>query len=315
MPVRRVRTPQECREERCEKFKNFSTIISRLRDRSGRQTPKRMAGSKHRNMIVHNGSDMVSITHENTQDIIRQNCYYCGLPAPIGRQNGVDRIDSGRGYTLDNVLPCCSECNSGKGCHTMNSHIDHFDMDPGKKRVDGDKRTCTICKERRTEEEFGGMNTTQCSICNPKKKQEKSYSTLLKDANKRSLTNELSKENFSIFMKSLCYYCGKCKASGVDRIDNGLGYTISNCVAACRRCNCTKGTMAFNVFIRRFFPKRLHLLTENGDKITCRECNTLKDHSEFHGTHAVTCNQCIDKSIPDEFIERLNRCNVTHTRK
>ena len=29
-------------------------------------------------------------------------------------RNGLDRVDSNLGYTLDNVLPCCSICNYAK---------------------------------------------------------------------------------------------------------------------------------------------------------------------------------------------------------
>ena len=42
--------------------------------------------------------------------LINQSCYYCGkYPA-----NGLDRIDSSKGYTLDNVVPCCKYCNRAK---------------------------------------------------------------------------------------------------------------------------------------------------------------------------------------------------------
>jgi hypothetical protein len=52
-------------------------------------------------------------------------CHYCGeLPSQIMRgdcikngefiYNGIDRIDSNKGYTLDNVVTCCKYCNFGK---------------------------------------------------------------------------------------------------------------------------------------------------------------------------------------------------------
>ena len=28
--------------------------------------------------------------------------------------NGIDRVDSSKGYTIDNVVPCCSACNYAK---------------------------------------------------------------------------------------------------------------------------------------------------------------------------------------------------------
>lgn len=60
------------------------------------------------------------------QDITQSGCYYCGiLPcptyhgrlrrAPEYRANGIDRIDSGKGYEQGNVRPCCTMCNKAKG--------------------------------------------------------------------------------------------------------------------------------------------------------------------------------------------------------
>lgn len=41
-------------------------------------------------------------------------CHYCrgALPKAGG---GLDRVDSSGGYTLDNVVPCCQQCNNAKG--------------------------------------------------------------------------------------------------------------------------------------------------------------------------------------------------------
>lgn len=30
------------------------------------------------------------------------------------KHNGIDRVDSSKGYTLDNCVPCCSKCNYAK---------------------------------------------------------------------------------------------------------------------------------------------------------------------------------------------------------
>lgn len=58
--------------------------------------------------------------------IVTQKCFYCSRPpseAYTKRRyksgepllsNGVDRIDSSLGYSLDNCVPCCSVCNVGK---------------------------------------------------------------------------------------------------------------------------------------------------------------------------------------------------------
>jgi IS30 family transposase len=57
------------------------------------------------------------------EELISQNCYYCNSePSQIeitnGRHtlvyNGIDRIDSSKGYEEGNVVPCCKYCNQMK---------------------------------------------------------------------------------------------------------------------------------------------------------------------------------------------------------
>lgn len=46
------------------------------------------------------------------ENIFGKSCTYCGIKdAPIG----CDRIDNSRGHTMDNVVPCCTECNLLRG--------------------------------------------------------------------------------------------------------------------------------------------------------------------------------------------------------
>ena len=65
-----------------------------------------------------------NLTEEQFANLINQNCHYCG-ETPSKRQtvsykdeyelvNGIDRIDSSKGYTIDNCVPCCSKCNTMK---------------------------------------------------------------------------------------------------------------------------------------------------------------------------------------------------------
>ena len=65
-----------------------------------------------------------SITDEQFRELIIQACYYCGV-APRQRTaksrnygifsyNGIDRVNNKKGYTIDNVVPCCKQCNRSK---------------------------------------------------------------------------------------------------------------------------------------------------------------------------------------------------------
>jgi hypothetical protein len=66
------------------------------------------------------------LTKEEFSKIVSQCCYYCGNPPTKQVRkdwgvrndflifNGIDRIDSTNGYTSDNVVACCSDCNYAK---------------------------------------------------------------------------------------------------------------------------------------------------------------------------------------------------------
>jgi hypothetical protein len=45
-------------------------------------------------------------------------CHYCDI-LESGRFNGLDRVDSLKGYTLENVVGCCRWCNRAKGQNTV----------------------------------------------------------------------------------------------------------------------------------------------------------------------------------------------------
>ena len=68
------------------------------------------------------------LTEEQFEEITKQDCYYCGVK-PNNKYdrnglngefiyNGIDRIDNEKGYTMDNVVPCCKHCNMAKNTFT-----------------------------------------------------------------------------------------------------------------------------------------------------------------------------------------------------
>lgn len=86
----------------------------------------------------------------------------------------------------------------------------------------------------------------------------------IRSAEKRNIYFGLSEEQFRNFTTQNCFYCG-CSPSrphhqkgtntlpynfnGVDRVDNELGYTFSNCVPCCGTCNLMKGTLSYEKFM------------------------------------------------------------------
>lgn len=73
------------------------------------------------------------LEYDDIKKIVVKRCYYCGLEysnISKGRSdgnkcgvfyyNGIDRIDSNKGYTKDNIVPCCKFCNIAK--NTMSQY-------------------------------------------------------------------------------------------------------------------------------------------------------------------------------------------------
>jgi hypothetical protein len=71
-------------------------------------------------------------------DLIKSDCHYCGEP-PSNKMNyiqkyfsyqfhynGLDRINSKKGYIIGNVVPCCKKCNLAKSDLSYTDFINHI---------------------------------------------------------------------------------------------------------------------------------------------------------------------------------------------
>ncbi len=77
-----------------------------------------------------------SIVRETFLELTKKPCYYCGIQPSQSVQgrgqngayiyNGIDRIDSGLGYTSDNVVPCCGNCNEMKMERSVVDFLEHI---------------------------------------------------------------------------------------------------------------------------------------------------------------------------------------------
>src|SRR5690606_14967938 len=73
------------------------------------------------------------LTKKQFMSLVTRPCFYCGAPPSrrkgasmktLMNMNGVDRIDSSQGYTLNNCVPCCLECNGAKGPASLKQFFD-----------------------------------------------------------------------------------------------------------------------------------------------------------------------------------------------
>lgn len=104
--------------------------------RSGKPSPNRMADGeasfnglfcRYKRSAAYRNLEW-SIDRDYFRRLTGSNCHYCGIE-PSGRHlthasafgayiyNGLDRVENMRGYSPDNVVPCCATCNQAK--HVM----------------------------------------------------------------------------------------------------------------------------------------------------------------------------------------------------
>lgn len=64
--------------------------------------------------------------------IVNKKCFYCGgmnkrcIRENVYNINGIDRIDSNGDYSIDNVVPCCKNCNYAKNSLTQKDFLQHI---------------------------------------------------------------------------------------------------------------------------------------------------------------------------------------------
>jgi hypothetical protein len=66
-----------------------------------------------------------TLKEQDTSGLLLSDCYYCGKPSQEGiKIHGLDRVENDRGYHLDNVVPCCYDCNIAKATQTQEDFIE-----------------------------------------------------------------------------------------------------------------------------------------------------------------------------------------------
>jgi hypothetical protein len=168
--------------------------------------------------------------------------YFCKICAKCGGDNngklmGIDRIFNDKGYINTNCEPCCTFCN--------------------------------FIKRENNNDQFYGMSEHILQNLNLISSTGKSNPLLFKNhnacnlkiykrrADARSLSFELSDNEFEVIKSFDCYLCGKINTNshtnGIDRIDNDSGYKIGNVLSCCYDCNMFKWTCNIGEFINKLY--------------------------------------------------------------
>jgi len=92
----------------------------------------RIMGIYKRN--AHKKNLSFELTREQVRELISSNCYYCNSEPSNTHVShghkityqGIDRLNNTKGYTPDNVVPCCIVCNKMKKALTHDEFVLHI---------------------------------------------------------------------------------------------------------------------------------------------------------------------------------------------
>lgn len=110
-----------------------------------RGTTKTCNSSDHHNRLPENKSHLSTfnqvylnyyndgnITLEQFIELSQKNCFYCNKPPSnnyyrkYGKSivyNGLDRVDNSKSHDLENVVPCCKQCNIAKSNYSKEEFL------------------------------------------------------------------------------------------------------------------------------------------------------------------------------------------------
>ena len=161
-------------------------------------------------------------------------CSYCGTLRPDGASLGVDRLDNSVGYEPDNCRACCAMCNYMKSTMSITEFL-------GKCQAVRDvfiRGPTTLAPEQREALPLTRREKYKCNTLGKYK-----Y-----DAADRGFVFALDRHDFMRLIDEPCHYCQSARG-GIDRVDNSVGYVLSNCVPCCGTCNRMKRASSKDAFV------------------------------------------------------------------
>lgn len=192
--------------------------------------------------------------------LVNSNCFYCGQEPTLHEfwknqkrrsqfliVNGIDRLNSDWGYTIDNCVSCCRICNLAKNEYSLGEFQNW---------ISNLVRFKSGCKSQRYDQPI-----LKSAIC-------KLISRYKRDAKTRNIAFNLSRSEFISLITDNCHYCDLSPFlkvfnssklattnekfilyNGIDRKNNEIGYSIENSLTACVFCNRGKREMSYQSFI------------------------------------------------------------------
>jgi hypothetical protein len=174
------------------------------------------------------------LTETEFEEIVKNECHYCGLFTKGKTFNGIDRKDQTKGYIVGNCVSCCEMCNFIKKSLSDEIFLERVEhILTYNKCIKGGKYYPSAFANH---------------IC-------VDYNQYKKRASSKQLEFELDENTFYEIASNNCYICGKSPSkthnNGIDRFDSKIGYTLDNCRPCCGECNYMKNNYNYNNFMEK----------------------------------------------------------------
>lgn len=209
------------------------------------------------------------LTFSEVVELFNGNCYYCSAAPKSIKQinynepftfNGVDRVDNSIGYIKSNVITACSNCNLAKGELTQEEFL---------------KCIKQIYTNTKLNQQLVN-NIIDPSVY--KLNIKTLYGRYVRHARNNEREFSLTLEDAIRLFQSNCYYCNQVPSNivfptkpqqnnfiynGIDRMNNGEGYTHTNSISCCSKCNFIKGKINKDEFLQLVNSIYIHLNLES----------------------------------------------------
>jgi hypothetical protein len=266
---------------RCDCGKQEAVISSNLRNTSSPSC--RSCAQQQRHKPVEPGTkfgkwQVIKFSHRNKAQKVYYVCVCeCGVEKSVvidsliyGKSQGCHKcssygrhkeIEAGTKFGNWTIMDKPFERNSSHICYWCKCICGVEKLIQGTNLITGHSSSCSSCSRMKYEITSDDGTT----VFTPAQKE--LYSSYKKGAENRGLHFELSAHYFKIITSKPCIYCGvppmqskkankhKYTYNGIDRVDNSIGYTVSNCVPCCGTCNYAKRAMPYSEWMA--YIKRL----------------------------------------------------------
>lgn len=218
---------------KCREAKNYEECLERIYSRSTSMNTERRLnnykqGAKRRGYSW-------ELTRAKFEALVKGTCHYCGDVYDGKSLLGIDRQDNLHGYTEDNSVTCCCECNIMKLDHRLEDFLQY-------------------CRNIITHYPATGK---RCENVEPTTATFNEWLSLLDNRNKKRakgpIISSITEEQYRQFLDGTCHYCNNTNflRNGLDRVNSDGNYDPDNIVPACSICNVMKMDLDLEVFLKK----------------------------------------------------------------